>query len=191
MLKLDMGFLEGKKILIVGVANKFSIASGIAEAMHKQGAELILSYQSERLKDKVMKLGDDWNCKTYIECDVSSDESISNMMEVIKDKWTYLDGIVHAVGFAPANELDGDFIEAATRDGFKIAHDVSVYSFTALAKAGRPLMEGRNASLLTLSSRKSKLCFLRSGSFGKTIPRIALIVRSGSLSVAPNFSYLS
>ncbi len=151
MLKLDMGFLEGKKILIVGVANKFSIASGIAEAMHKQGAELILSYQSERLKDKVMKLGDDWNCKTYIECDVSSDESISNMMEVIKDKWTYLDGIVHAVGFAPANELDGDFIEAATREGFKIAHDVSVYSFTALAKAGRPLMEGRNASLLTLS----------------------------------------
>ena len=151
MLKLDMGFLEGKKILIVGVANKFSIASGIAEAMHKQGAELILSYQSERLKDKVMKLGDDWNCKTYIECDVSSDESISNMMEVIRGKWTYLDGIVHAVGFAPANELDGDFIEAATRDGFKIAHDVSVYSFTALAKAGRPLMEGRNASLLTLS----------------------------------------
>ena len=151
MLKLDMGFLEGKKILIIGVANKFSIASGIAEAMHKQGAELILSYQSERLKDKVMKLGDDWNCKTYIECDVSSDKSISDMMEVIKDKWTYLDGIVHAVGFAPANELDGDFIEAATRDGFKIAHDVSVYSFTALAKAGRPLMEGRNASLLTLS----------------------------------------
>ena len=73
------------------------------------------------------------------------------MMEIIKDKWTYLDGIVHAVGFAPANELDGDFIEAATRDGFKIAHDISVYSFTALAKAGKSLMQGRNASLLTLS----------------------------------------
>ena len=150
MLKLDMGFLEGKKILIVGVANKFSIASGIAEAMHKQGAELILSYQSERLKDKVMKLGDDWNCKTYIECDVSSDESISNMMEVIEDKWTYLDGIVHAVGFAPANELDGDFIEAATRDGFKIAHDISSYSFTALAKEGAHMLN-ENSALLTLT----------------------------------------
>ena len=151
MLKLDMGFLKGKKILIVGVANKFSIAAGIAEAMHNQGAEIILSYQSERLKDKVMKLGDTWGCKTYIECDVSSDESILNMMEIIKDKWTYLDGIVHAVGFAPANELDGDFVEAATREGFIIAHDISVYSFTALAKAGKSLMEGRNASLLTLS----------------------------------------
>ena len=83
MLKLDMGFLEGKKILIVGVANKFSIAAGIAESMHKQGAELILSYQSERLKEKVIKLGDTWNCKTYIECDVSSDESISKMMDAI------------------------------------------------------------------------------------------------------------
>ena len=151
MLKLIMGFLEGKKILIVGVANKFSIASGIAESMHNQGAELILSYQSERLKNKVMKLGNTWDCETYIECDVSNDESISNMMDVIKDKWGYLDGIVHAVGFAPANELDGDFIEAATREGFKIAHDISVYSFTALAKAGNSLMKGRNASLLTLS----------------------------------------
>ena len=100
MLKLIMGFLEGKKILIVGVANKFSIASGIAESMHNQGAELILSYQSERLKDKVMKLGNTWDCETYIECDVSNDESISNMMDVIKEKWGYLDGIVHAVGFA-------------------------------------------------------------------------------------------
>ena len=133
MLKLVMGFLEGKKILIVGVANKFSIAAGIAESMHKQGAELILSYQSERLKEKVVKLGDTWNCKTYIECDVSSDESISIMMDAIENTWGYLDGIVHAVGFAPANELDGDFVEVATREGFSIAHDVSVYSFTALA----------------------------------------------------------
>ena len=151
MLKLVMGFLEGKKILIVGVANKFSIAAGIAESMHKQGAELILSYQSERLKEKVIKLGDTWNCKTYIECDVSSDESISNMMDAIENTWGYLDGIIHAVGFAPANELDGDFVEVATREGFSIAHDISVYSFTALAKAGAPLMKGRDASLLTLS----------------------------------------
>ena len=151
MLKLIMGFLEGKKILIVGVANKYSIAAGIAESMHKQGAGIILSYQSERLKDKVMKLGNDWGCNTYIECDVASDESISKMMDIIKKEWGFLDGIVHAVGFAPANELDGNFIDASTREGFITAHDISVYSFTALAKAGKSLMNGRNASLLTLS----------------------------------------
>ncbi len=151
MVKLIMGFLEGKKILIVGVANKFSIAAGIAEAMHNQGAELILSYQSERLKKKVIQLGEMWGCETYIECDVANDKSISDMMSIIKDEWGYLDGIIHAVGFAPANELDGNFIDAATREGFQIAHDISVYSFTALAKAGKPLMLERNASLLTLS----------------------------------------
>ncbi|MDA9636565.1 enoyl-ACP reductase [SAR86 cluster bacterium] len=146
-----MGFLDNKKILIVGVANKFSIAAGIAEAMHNQGAEIILSYQSERLRNKVVQLGETWNCKTYIECDVTSDESISSMMDIIKKEWGCLDGIIHAVGFAPANELDGNFVDVATREGFLIAHDISVYSFTALAKAGKKLMTGRNASMLTLS----------------------------------------
>jgi enoyl-[acyl-carrier protein] reductase I len=146
-----MGFLKNKKILIVGVANKFSIAAGIAEAMHKQGAELILSYQSERLKEKVVQLGETWGCKTFIECDVTNDESIESMMDVIKKEWGLLDGIVHAVGFAPANELDGNYVDVATREGFAIAHDISVYSFTALAKSGKDLMNGRNASLLTLS----------------------------------------
>ena len=146
-----MGFLKNKKILIVGVANKFSIAAGIAEAMHKQGAELILSYQSERLKEKVVQLGETWGCKTFIECDVTNDESIESMMDIIKKEWGCLDGIVHAVGFAPANELDGNYVDVATREGFAIAHDISVYSFTALAKSGKDLMNGRNASLLTLS----------------------------------------
>ena len=146
-----MGFLKNKKILIVGVANKFSIAAGIAEAMHKQGAELILSYQSERLKEKVVQLGETWGCRTFIECDVTNDESIESMMDITKKEWGCLDGIVHAVGFAPANELDGNYVDVATREGFAIAHDISVFSFTALAKSGKDLMNGRNASLLTLS----------------------------------------
>jgi len=146
-----MSFLKDKKILIVGVANKFSIAAGIAESMHSQGANIILSYQSDRLKKKVEQVGSKINCEAYIECDVSNDESIANLINEVESKWGYLDGLVHAVGFAPANELDGDFVEAATREGFKIAHDISVYSFTALAKAGNSLMTGRNASLLTLS----------------------------------------
>ena len=146
-----MAFLKNKKFLIVGVANKFSIAAGIAKAMHNQGAEIILSYQSERLKTKVMQVGEEINCETYIECDVSDDNSIKNLIDVIDSKWGYLDGLVHAVGFAPANELEGDFTEVATREGFKIAHDISVYSFTALAQASKRLMKDRNASLLTLS----------------------------------------
>ena len=144
-----MAFLKGKKILIVGVANKFSIAAGIAEAMHAQGAEIILSYQSERLKNKVMQVGEKLNCVDYIECDVGNDDSIKKLVAAIESKWGYLDGLVHAVGFAPANELEGDFTEVATREGFKIAHDISVFSFTALAKASRKLMKDRNAALLT------------------------------------------
>ena len=146
-----MAFLKGKKILIVGVANKFSIAAGIAEAMHTQGAEIILSYQSERLKNKVMQVGEKLNCVDYIECDVGNDDSIKNLVTSIENKWGHLDGLVHAVGFAPANELEGDFTEVATREGFKIAHDISVFSFTALAQATKKLMIGRNAALLTLS----------------------------------------
>ena len=146
-----MSFLSGKKILIVGVANKFSIASGIAKSMSKNGAELFLSYQNERLKNKVMQVGDELNCKNYFECDVSDDKSIESLIKDVKDKWGTLDGIVHAVGFAPSNELDGNYIDVSTREGFAIAHDISVYSFTALAKASRDIMKDRNASLLTLS----------------------------------------
>jgi len=146
-----MSFLKDKKILIVGVANKFSIAAGIAKSMSDQGADLFLSYQSERLLRKVTQVGDPLGCKNYFECDVSDDNSIDSLVKEIESKWGYLDGIVHAVGFAPANELDGNFVDVATREGFKIAHDISVFSFTALAQKTMHLMKNRNASLLTLS----------------------------------------
>ena len=146
-----MSFLKGKKILIVGVANKFSIAAGIANSMAGQGAELFLSYQSERLLKKVTQVGDSLGCENYFECDVSNDDSIDSLIKEIENKWGYLDGIVHAVGFAPANELDGNFVDVATREGFKIAHDISVFSFTALAQKAKHLMKDRNSALLTLS----------------------------------------
>lgn len=146
-----MSFLKDKKILIVGVANKFSIAAGIAKSMADQGADLFLSYQSERLLRKVTQVGDPLGCINYFECDVSDDNSIDSLVKEIESKWGYLDGIVHAVGFAPANELDGNFVDVATREGFKIAHDISVFSFTALAQKSKHLMKNRNASLLTLS----------------------------------------
>jgi enoyl-[acyl-carrier protein] reductase I len=146
-----MSFLKDKKFLIVGVANKFSIASGIAKSMADQGADLFLSYQSDRLYKKVLQVGEPLGCENYFECDVSDDNSIDNLIKEIENKWGFLDGIVHAVGFAPANELEGNFVDVATREGFKIAHDVSVFSFTALAQKAKYLMEGRNAALLTLS----------------------------------------
>ena len=146
-----MSFLTGKNILIVGVANKHSIAAGIAEAMKEQGANLTLTYQNERLGKKVIALSEEWNCDLCLPCEGSNDEEIDKTFEEISKSWDGIDCIVHAVGFAPSNELDGNFADVTTREGFKIAHDVSSYSFVALAKAGRKAMKGRNGSLITLS----------------------------------------
>ena len=152
-----MKILENKKVLIVGVANKHSIAAGIAQSMYEAGAEIALTYQNERLKSNVEKLGVDWGVETYIECDVSSDDDIEKAFKQLGKKWDFLDILVHAVGFAPREELDGEFVDVTTREGFKIAHDISSYSFIALAKAAKPMMKERNGSLLTLSYLGSQM----------------------------------
>ena len=146
-----MNLLENKNILIVGVSKKHSIASGIAESMSKNGANIVLTYQNDRLKSNVEKIGNEIGVETFIPCDVSSDEEIESTFNQLGRKWDGLDCVVHAVGFAPREELDGDFLEATTREGFAIAHDVSSYSFIALAKAAKDMMKGRQGSLLTLS----------------------------------------
>ena len=146
-----MSLLKGKNILIVGVANKHSIASGIAASMAKHGANLAFTYQNERFKEKVKDLAQDWGSKACLPCDVSKDEEINQVFKELSKDWGGLDGIVHAVGFAPSNELDGNFVDVTTREGFKIAHDISAYSFVALAKAGKELMKERKGSLITLS----------------------------------------
>ncbi|MFB1011718.1 MAG: enoyl-ACP reductase FabI [Thiopseudomonas sp.] len=148
-----MGFMKGKKVLIVGVASKLSIASGLAEAMHREGAELAFTYQNEKLKGRVEGFAEQWGSSAELcfPCDVANDDEIAKVFEELSKKWDGLDCIVHSVGFAPGDQLDGDFTEATTREGFKIAHDISVYSFIALAKAGRDMMKGRNGSLLTLT----------------------------------------
>ena len=152
-----MNLLNNKNILIVGVANKHSIAAGIAESMSENGANIALTYQNDRLKDNVLKLGKDWGVETFIPCDVASDSEITNAYSELSKKWDGIDAVIHAVGFAPREELDGDFLESTSREGFKIAHDVSSYSFIGLAKAAKPLMEGRNGSLLTLSYLGSQM----------------------------------
>jgi len=146
-----MGFLDGKRVLIAGLASNRSIAWGIAQAMHREGAELAFTYQNEKLKPRVEKMGAECGSNLALPCDVGSDDEIDNAFKQLGESWDSLDVIVHSVAFAPREELEGEFVDATTRQGFMQAHDISSYSFTALAKAARPLMKGRNGALLTLS----------------------------------------
>jgi len=146
-----MGFLTGKKVLIVGIASKLSIATGIANAFHREGAEIALTYQNEKLKKRVETFGEQWNSSIILPCDVADDTQIEQVFEEIAKQWDGIDIIVHSVGYAPAHELNGDYVDVTTREGFQTAHDISSYSFVALAKASRSLMKGRNGSLLTLT----------------------------------------
>ena len=146
-----MGFLTGKRALIVGLASNRSIAWGIAKAMQREGAELAFTYQNEKLRERVEKLGADCGTEINVPCDVSNDEEIESVFDHLDDYWDHLDIIVHSVAFAPRAELEGDYLESVSREGFRIAHEISSYSFSALAKAGCRMMEGRDGALLTLS----------------------------------------
>ena len=142
--------LKDKKILISGLANKYSIAAGIAEAMSREGAELAFTYQSDRLLKNLKPIADSCNSDILIECDVSDDDSIATTFKELSKKWKKFDGFVHSIGYAPADQLEGDFLEASSREGFKIAHDISSYSFTAMAKEAKSLLN-ENSALLTLT----------------------------------------
>jgi len=146
-----MGFLQNKRILIVGLASNRSIAWGIAQAMRREGAELAFTYQNEKLQDRVEKMAAELGSEIVVPCDVSSDEEIDKVFDHLDNYWDGLDSIVHSVAFAPRNELEGDYLDNVSRDGFRTAHEISSYSFAALAKAGRNMMEGRDGALITLS----------------------------------------
>ncbi len=146
-----MGFMAGKRALIVGVASDRSIATGIADAFAREGAELAFTYQTEKLKPRVDKLAAKHGSSMTFPLDVASDDEIDALFEAIGQQWDGIDVLVHSVGFAPRDQLDGTFIEAVTREGFQIAHDISSYSLAALAKAALPLMQNRNSSILTLT----------------------------------------
>ncbi len=146
-----MGFLQDKNILITGVASNRSIAYGIAKAMHREGANLAFTYQTEKLKERVEKFAAEFDSNIVLPLDVTSDEEIENVFTELGKSWDGLDSIVHSIGFAPREQLEGSYVEAVTREGFAVAHDISAYSFAALAKAGRKMMEGRNGSLITMT----------------------------------------
>ena len=146
-----MGFLAGKRILITGLLSNRSISYGIAKAMHREGAELAFTYQNERFQERVAKMAAEFGSSLVYACDVQDDEQIKTLFEQLGKEWDGLDGLVHSIAFAPSEALEGDFLDSASREAFRISQEVSAYSFPALAKAARPMMKGRNGSLLTLS----------------------------------------
>lgn len=145
-----MGFLAGKRLLITGLLSNRSIAYGIAKACHREGAELAFSYVGERFKARTSDFAAEFDSQLIFDCDVSSDQQIDEMFAALGESWPLLDGFVHAIGFAPREAIAGDFLEGFSREGFKIAHDISAYSFPAMAKAALPRLSP-HAALLTLT----------------------------------------
>ncbi len=145
-----MGFLSGKKLLITGVLSNRSIAYGVAKACHQQGAELAFSYVGERFKDRITELAADFGSKLIFDCDVGDDAQIENLFRDLSAQWPKFDGFLHSIGYAPREAISGTFLDGLSRENFRIAHDISAYSFPALAKAALPHLNDRSA-LLTLS----------------------------------------
>ena len=146
-----MGFLSGKKALIVGIASNRSIAYGIAQAMHRQGAELAFSYANDKLQPRVEKFAAEFDSNIVLPCDVADDDEITSLFEQLGTHWGELDALVHSVAFAPREALAGDYLDNLDREGFRIAHDISSYSLAAMAKAARPMMQNTDGSIITMS----------------------------------------
>ncbi len=146
-----MGFLANKRVLITGLLSNRSIAYGVAKAARREGAELAFTYQNERFKDRIAEMAGEFGSTLVFPCDVASDAEIASLFSELGRKWTALDGLVHAIAFAPREAITGDFLEGLSREAFRTAHDISSYSFAALAKAALPLMQGRNGALVTLT----------------------------------------
>ncbi|HLT90473.1 MAG TPA: enoyl-ACP reductase [Woeseiaceae bacterium] len=146
-----MGFMAGKRALIVGLASNRSIAWGIAQAFHREGAELAFTWQNDKLRPRVEEMAAELGSKLTFPLDVAHDEQIDALVDALGGEWDGLEVLVHSVGFAPRDQLAGSYVESVTREGFRIAHDISSYSLAALAKAFMPMMENRRSAILTLT----------------------------------------
>ncbi len=146
-----MGFLDSKRILITGVLSNRSIACGIARSCRREGAELAFTYQNDRFRDRVADIAAELASDIVLPCDVASDEEIERLFGALRERWDGLDGLVHAIAYAPREAIAGDFLEGLSREAFRIAHEVSSYSFPALARGAAPMMQGRKGALLTLT----------------------------------------
>jgi enoyl-[acyl-carrier protein] reductase I len=146
-----MGFLHGKRALVTGILSQRSIAWGIANAMHREGAQLAFTYVDEKLKDRVDEAATEFGSNIVLKCDVTKDAEIEGVFSELGKHWDGFDILVHSIGFAPREALTGEFLDGLTRENFAVAHDISSYSLAAMAKAARPLMKGRGGSILTLT----------------------------------------
>ncbi|MFN9031259.1 MAG: enoyl-ACP reductase FabI [Betaproteobacteria bacterium] len=146
-----MGFLSGKRILLTGLLSSRSIAYGIAKACKREGAELAFTYVGERFEGRIREFAQEFASQLVFPCDVGDDAQINALFDSLRRHWDSLDGLVHSIGFAPREAIAGDFLDGLSREGFRVAHDISAYSFPALAKAALPMMEGRPGALLTLT----------------------------------------
>jgi len=181
-----MGFLSGKRALIVGVASQRSIATGIAEAMHREGAELAFTYQTEKLRSRVEDCAAEYGgSKIILPCDVADDEQIDAVFAELGKHWDGFDILVHSVGFAPREAIEGEYLQGLTRENFRIAHDISSYSLAALAKAARPMMQGRNGSILTLSYLGAERALVNYNVMGVAKASLEANVRYLALNLGP------
>lgn len=146
-----MEFLTNKRALITGVISTRSIAFGIAQAMYREGAALAFTYQNEKIKDRVLAIAQQFQSSIVIPCDVSQDQEINQAFQQLKQHWDSLDILVHSIAYAPSDQLEGDYLAAVNREGFRIAHDISSYSLAALAKAAKPMMEGRHGAIIAMT----------------------------------------
>lgn len=181
-----MGFLQGKRALITGIASERSIASGIAEAMHREGAELAFTYQNDKLKSRVESAASEYGSDIVLPLDVSDDAQIAACFEQLGQRWSDgFDILVHAIAFAPREAIAGEFLDGMTRENFAIAHDVSAYSLSALAKAARPLMKGRNGSIVTLSYLGAERALVNYNLMGVAKASLEASVRYLALNLGP------
>ena len=161
-----MGFLQGKRILVTGVLSNRSIAYGIAQACRQQGADIALTYVGERFKERVEGFAAELGTDIVLPCDVSEDDQIEQAMALLGERWDGLDGLVHSIGFAPREAIAGNFLDGLSRESFRVAHDISAYSFPALAKAALPLLKGRKSSVLTLTYLGAEKAILNYNTMG-------------------------
>ena len=180
-----MGFLQGKRALITGIASQRSIANGIAEAMKREGAELAFTYQNEKLKSRVVDAAAGYGSNIVIPLDVADDAQIQACFTELGKHWDGLDILVHSIGYAPREAIEGAYLDGLTRENFRIAHDISAYSLSALAKAARPMMVGRNGSILTMTYLGAERALVNYNVMGVAKAALEASVRYLALNLGP------
>ncbi|MDI1253815.1 enoyl-ACP reductase [Thermomonas sp.] len=180
-----MGFLQGKRALVTGIASQRSIASGIADAMHRQGAELALTYQNDKLKSRVEAAAAGYGSTIVLPLDVADDGQIDACFSELGKHWDGFDILIHCIAFAPREAIEGDFLDGITRENYHIAHDISAYSLAALGKAARPMMKGRNGSILTLSYLGAERALANYNTMGVAKASLEATVRYMAMALGP------